>query len=99
MFDAEFIEKNVHSGGVVSPSQRKNLLQFALGTFAVKARSGEEQATKDSSKANAELARVTAQLAGYHQGMHFLAFQKLAPTTESLAQPQIDSLRKRVQVA
>lgn len=99
VFDAEFIEKNVHSGGVVSPGQRKSLLQFALGTSAVKARSGEEQATKDSSEANAELARVTAQLAGYHQGMLFPAFQKLTPTMESLAQPQIDILRKRVQVA
>jgi len=99
VFDAEFIEKNVHSGGVVSPGQRKNLLQFALGASAVKARAGEEQATKESSEANAELARVTAQLAGYHQGMLFLAFQKLVPTTESLAQPQIDNLRKRVQVA
>lgn len=99
VFDAEFIEKNVHSGGVVSPGQRKNLLQFALGASAVKARASEEQATKESLEANAELTRVTAQLAGYHQGMLLLAFQKLAPSTESVTQPQIDNLRKRVRVA
>jgi wobble nucleotide-excising tRNase len=50
-------------------------------------------------EANAELARTTAQLAGYHQGMLFQAFQKLAPTTESLVQPLIDNLTKRLQVA
>ena len=99
VFDAEFIEKNVHSGGVVSPGQRKNLLQFALGASAVKARACEEQASKESSEANAEVARTTAQLAGYHQGMLLLAFQKLVPTAESLAQPQINNLRKRVQFA
>ena len=99
VFDAEFIEKNVHSGGIVSPGQRKNLLQFALGASAVKARAAEEQATKESSEATAVVARVTAQLAGYHQGLLLPAFQKLVPTTESHAKPQIDNLRKRVQVA
>ncbi|WP_163004387.1 AAA family ATPase [Pseudomonas viridiflava] len=99
VFDAEFIEKNVHSGGIVSPGQRKNLLQFALGASAVRARAEEEQATKKSLEVNAELARATAQLAGYHQGMLLQAFQKLAPTTELLAQPLIDDLRKRFQVA
>lgn len=99
VFDTEFIEKNVHSGGIVSPGQRKNLLQFALGASAVKARAEEEKATKKSLEANAELARTTAQLAGYHQGMLFQEFQKLAPTTESIAQPLIDNLRKRLQVA
>nr|WP_242485203.1 AAA family ATPase [Pseudomonas sp. TH39(2020)] len=99
VFDAEFIEKNVHSGGVVTPGQRKNLLQFALGASAVKARAIEEKATKESSEANAAVARITAQLAGYHQGMLLPAFQKLAPTADAIAQPQIDNLRKRVQVA
>lgn len=99
VFDADFIDKNVHSGGVVTPGQRKNLLQFALGASAVKARAVEEKATKESSDANAAVSRLTAQLAGYHQGMLLPAFQKLAPTSDALAQPQIDDLRKRVQVA
>ncbi|WP_296265537.1 AAA family ATPase [Pseudomonas sp. UBA6562] len=99
VFDAEFIEKNVHSGGVVSPGQRKNLLQFALGASAVKARVNEEKATKESSEATAEVGRVTAQLAGYHQGLALPLFQKLAPLTEQAAQPQLDTLRKRLHIA
>jgi wobble nucleotide-excising tRNase len=99
VFDAEFIEKNVHSGGVVSPGQRKNLLQFALGASAVKARVNEEKATKESSEATAEVGRITAQLAGYHQGLSLPLFQKLLPLTEQVAQPQLDALRKRLQIA
>ena len=31
VFDADFIGRNVHSGGAVSTDHRKNLLEFALG--------------------------------------------------------------------
>ncbi len=99
VFDAEFIERNVHSGGVVSPGQRKNLLQFALGASAVKARVNEEKATKQSSDATAEVGRLTAQLGGYHQGSTLPVFQKLAPLTDEVARPQVDALRKRLLVA
>ncbi|KPA94399.1 AAA family ATPase [Pseudomonas asplenii] len=98
VFDAEFIEKNVHSGGVVSPGQRKNLLQFALGASAVQARVSEEKATKESSDANAEVSRLTAQLAGFHQGLSLPMFQKLTPMTEEEAYPQLNALRKRLLV-
>lgn len=99
VFDAEFIEKNVHSGGVVTPGQRKNLLQFALGASAVKARVNEEKATKESSEATAEVGRITAQLAGYHQGLPLSLFQKLLPLTEQMARPKLDALRKRLHIA
>ncbi|HEK1686074.1 TPA: AAA family ATPase [Pseudomonas putida] len=99
VFDAEFIEKNVHSGGVVSPGQRKNLLQFALGASAVEARVSEEKATKESSDANAEVSRLTAQLAGFHQGLSLPMFQKLTPMTEQVAHPQLNALRKRLLIA
>lgn len=99
VFDAEFIEKNVHSGGVVSPGQRKNLLQFALGASAVKARVNEEKARKESSDANAEVSRLTAQLSGFHQGLSLPMFQKLIPITEQVAHPQLNALRKRLLIA
>ena len=38
VFDSDFIEQNVHSGGAVTTGQRKNLLDFALGDAAVNAR-------------------------------------------------------------
>lgn len=99
VFDAEFIEKNVHSGGIVTPGQRKNLLQFALGASAVKARATEELATKASSDANAAVAQITAQLVGYHQGMLLSVFQKLAPNTDSQVLVKIDELQKRIRTA
>ncbi|WP_282370376.1 AAA family ATPase [Pseudomonas sp. PS02290] len=99
VFDAEFIEKNVHSGGVVTPGQRKNLLQFALGASAVKAQAAEDQATKSASAANAAVAQITAQLAGYHQGMLLPAFIRLKPAAELETQPLVNDLRKRIQVA
>lgn len=99
VFDAEFIEKNVHSGGVVTPGQRKNLLQFALGASAVKAQAAEDQATKSSAAANAAVAQITAQLAGYHQGMLLPAFIRLKPAGELETQPLVAELRKRIQIA
>lgn len=99
VFDAEFIEKNVHSGGVVSPGQRKNLLQFALGASAVKARVSEERATKASADANAEVSRLTAQLAGFHQGLTLPMFQRLTPMTDEEAHPQLNALRRRLLTA
>ena len=99
VFDAEFIEKNVHSGGSVTPGQRKNLLQFALGPTAVKARTEEEEATKASVAANASVAQITAELSGYHQCMSLPVFQRLVPIDESVARLEINALRKRVQVA
>jgi len=99
VFDAEFIEKNVHSGGVVTPGQRKNLLQFALGASAVKAQAAEDQATKSSSLANAVVAQLTAQLAGYHQGMLLPAFMRLKPAGEPETQLLVADLRKRIQIA
>ncbi|RMS10269.1 hypothetical protein ALP72_03389 [Pseudomonas coronafaciens pv. coronafaciens] len=99
VFDAEFIEKNVHSGGVVTPGQRKNLLQFALGASAVKAQAAEDQATKSSAAANAVVSQVAAQLAGYHQGMVLSSFLKLKPVGELETQPLVADLRKRIQTA
>lgn len=35
VFDSEFVERNVHSAGVVHPAHRANLLEFAIGDSAV----------------------------------------------------------------
>lgn len=97
VFDADFVEKNVHSGGVVTPGQRKNLLQFALGSSAVKARETEEETTKLSAIASAEVNQITAQLSGFHQGMLLSAFQKLG--VDPNAATKIVDLQKRIQIA
>lgn len=97
VFDADFVEKNVHSGGIVTPGQRKNLLQFALGSSAVKARATEEETTKLAATANSEVSQITAQLAGFHQGMLLPAFQKLS--LDPSAATKIADLQKKIQIA
>jgi wobble nucleotide-excising tRNase len=94
VFDSDFIEKNVHSGGAVSTGHRKNLLQFALGENAVAAQWAEVQATNDSKVASDAVQQLSQQLSGHHQGITLAAFEKLAEVTD--ADQQIDKLQKRV---
>lgn len=97
VFDLDFIEKNVHSGGAVSTIQRKSLLEFALGTAAVTARQLEVQATAESSTSNAIVTDLTKQLAGYHQGYSLTTFEQLPITPD--ADTQIAELKKRILAA
>ncbi|MDR7373594.1 wobble nucleotide-excising tRNase [Kocuria rhizophila] len=52
VYDGSFVNENVHTGMEVTPGQRANLLDFALGSSAVKARQRETQATDREQKAN-----------------------------------------------
>jgi wobble nucleotide-excising tRNase len=97
VFDVDFIEKNVHSGGAVNAGQRKNLLEFALGAAAVSARKLEAQTTSAASAATALVNQLTGQLAGYHQGLSLSEFKNLAAVTD--ADIQIEALQKRIVAA
>jgi len=97
VFDADFVEKNVHSGGVVNTGHRKNLLQFALGERAVAARLAEEKATNDARKASDEVQSVIGKLSGHHEGMSLAEFEKLTNVAD--ADKQIEDLEKRVVAA
>ena len=97
VFDADFVENNVHSGGVVNTGHRKNLLQFALGKNAVSARQAEEKATSDARKAAEEVQKVTGQLSGHHEGMSLSEFEKLQNVAD--ADQQIEDLEKRIVAA
>jgi wobble nucleotide-excising tRNase len=97
VFDADFIERNVHSGGVVNTGHRKNLLQFVLGEKAVKARLAEEKATTDARNAADEVRSVTGQLSGHHEGTSLEEFEKLANVAD--ADKQIEDLEKRIVAA
>jgi wobble nucleotide-excising tRNase len=97
VFDADFIEKNVHSGGVVTTGHRKNLLQFALGEKAVVARLAEEKATTDARKAAEVVQGVIGQLSGHHEGMALTDFEKLSNVAD--ADKQIEDLEKRIVAA
>src|SRR5690606_36480520 len=67
VFDADFVEQNVYAGGQVTTDQRKNLLQFALGTSAVNAQREYDQADNDALRASQQVRDITSQLAGFHR--------------------------------
>jgi wobble nucleotide-excising tRNase len=94
VFDSDFIEKNVYSGGVVSTGHRKNLLEFALGEKAVAAQRGEDHATTHAKQASGTVQQLTQQLTGHHVGMGLAQFEALASAAD--ADEQIDALQRRI---
>ncbi|WP_172672258.1 AAA family ATPase [Variovorax paradoxus] len=97
VFDANFIELNVHSGGAVNTNHRKNLLEFALGEPAVAARTAADKATADAKKASEDVQSLSSQLAGYHTGMAFVQFEKLAAVSD--ADTQLAALQAQIGAA
>ncbi|MGE8519055.1 MAG: AAA family ATPase [Alcaligenes faecalis] len=97
VFDTDFIEKNVHSGGAVSTNHRKNLLEFALGEPAVAARAAAEEATIAAKKASDEVQSLSSQLAVHHSGMPLVQFEKLAKVPD--ADAQIAALQVQISAA
>ena len=77
VFDADFVVRNVHSGGLVSTDHRKNLLEFALGEAAVLARKEVEDATSKAKQANEAVKTYTDQLSGFHSGLTLSQFEQL----------------------
>lgn len=77
VFDADFIGRNVHSGGEVNTDHRKNLLEFALGEAAVAARTVVDKATTGWRAATDEVQKIVGRLSGHHQGMSLDQFEKL----------------------
>lgn len=94
VFDAEFVEKNVYAGGQVSTDQRKNLLQFALGSSAVNAQREYDQADTDALAATQLVRDLTNKLTGFHQGVTLQQFRDLAEVPD--ADNQIAALNERV---
>ena len=94
VFDSDFVEKNVHSGGVVNTGHRKNLLQFALGEKAVNARLAEEKASEKARKAAEDVKALELQLSGYHEGLLLSDFEKLENIQN--IDDQIVNLDKRI---
>jgi wobble nucleotide-excising tRNase len=94
VFDATFVEQNVHSGGSVSTTHRKNLLDFALGTSAVQTRTELERATRESATAGELIASYTSQLTGYHAGFTLRDFEAL-PAVENI-DIAIADIRRRI---
>lgn len=97
VFDADFIERNVHSGGAVSTNQRKNLLEFALGEPAVAARATVDRATTEAKKASDDVQALVSQLSGFHPGMTLARFEKLAAVPDT--DKQLAALETQINAA
>ena len=97
VFDANFIERNVHSGGAVSTNQRKNLLEFALGEPAVAARATVDKTTTDAKKASDDVQALVSQLSGFHPAMTLAQFEKLAVVPD--ADKQLATLQTQINAA
>jgi wobble nucleotide-excising tRNase len=78
VFDADFVEKNVYSGGEVSPSQRQNLLQFALGANAVTAQSEYDGASVQHQTDTQVQSQAEQTLQTHHTNMTLRDFEKVA---------------------
>lgn len=94
VFDADFVEQNVYAGGQVTTDQRKNLLQFALGTSAVNAQREYDQADNDALAASQLVRDLTSQLSGFHRGVSLQQFRNLAEVVD--ADNQIAALNERI---
>lgn len=90
VFDTDFIDRNVYSGGEVTTNHRKNLLAFALGDKAVAARTALETATLDEAKAVDAQDAKKRELAGHHGDMALTVFQSL---------PRVQDIDEQISVA
>jgi len=97
VFDADFIGRNVHSGGEVSTDHRKHLLEFALGESAVTARQKVEQATAASRKAAQAVQNTEQALQGFRGEMALTKFEHLPQVPD--ADKQIADFQKRIAAA
>lgn len=65
VFDLDFIDTNVYSGGEITPGQRKNLLSFALGQSAVAAKIEFDTASQHATDCTNAKREIEAKLTGY----------------------------------
>ena len=94
VFDSDFVEENVYTGGQVTTDQRRNLLQFALGENAVNARREYDQADSNVLAASQLIRDLTSQLTGFRNGTPLQQFRELVEVPD--ADAQITSLNERL---
>jgi wobble nucleotide-excising tRNase len=97
VFDADFVGRNVHSGGIVSTDHRKHLLEFALGEAAVTARTDLDVATTKAKNASDDVQSLSNQLSGYHPSLTLAQFEQLAQVSDIDA--KIADLQVRINAA
>lgn len=97
VFDLDFVENNIYSGGEVSPTQRKNLLKFALGTHSVVAQKEYELANQNLITCMATTKSCKDVLSGHHGGITLPAYIKIKKDPD--ADTKIIALNEKVSAA
>jgi wobble nucleotide-excising tRNase len=94
VFDADFVEKNVYSGGQVTADNRKNLLQFSLGDTAIAAQQTYDLANESLNAAKTDVTRIKRELSGHHGDFTLEQFRAINPVEE--AEAQIEGINLRI---
>lgn len=94
VFDADFVEQNVYSGSQVTPGQRQNLLQFALGVAAVNAQGEYEFATTAVAQTATTIREMVNRISGFHSGKTLSQFQAVQRVDE--ADNKVAALRLQI---
>ena len=84
VFDSDFVEKNVYSGGQVTTSQRQNLLQFALGATAVTAQQAFDVATNQLQADTQAMQQLVNTLSTHHNGLTLQQFEATPALPDSV---------------
>jgi wobble nucleotide-excising tRNase len=97
VFDVDFIERKVHSGGTVNTNHRKNLLEFALGEEAVDAQLKLDRAKTQAQDTINQVRSIERELSGHHAGVPLEQFKKI----KSVDNPEtaLTDLRRRLDAA
>lgn len=97
VYNSEFVERNVYSGTEVTPENRKNLLDFALGRGAVVARTAELEATAAQQAASEKIRRLSSELSAKSPGVPLSVFRSLRVPED--VDRQMEVLRRRILAA
>ncbi|RKZ79069.1 MAG: hypothetical protein DRQ35_04920 [Gammaproteobacteria bacterium] len=93
VFDADFVEKNVYSGGLVTADNRKNLLQFALGDAPVVAQQAYDLANESLATAKADVVRIKREISIHHGDFTLQYFRAINPVDDPEVQIKALNLR------
>lgn len=78
VFDLDFVDTNVYSGGEIKPGHRQQLLSFALGQAAVNARNEFDTANQNSTECSRKKRDAEAKLTGYRGALTLARYISMA---------------------
>lgn len=96
VFDLDFVDRNVYSGGEITASHRKGLLSFALGREAIAARTAFTDASKEVEEAKKAL-RIASDKLTLPRGSSTLA-KYIKPIKDDTIKEKIEAIHSELEV-